>query len=146
MMNIFLDCEFNDYRGQLISIALVADDGQEFYEVLTPFDAGDSLTDWVLKHVIPVLNKEPIDKYSLQRNLTDFLSQYGEHINIICDWPDDIKYLCELLITSPGKMISISSFKMEVCREIDSKKSKVPHNALEDALALKIAYNIYSPT
>ncbi len=33
-MNIWIDCEFNEFGGDLISMALVADDGQEFYEVL----------------------------------------------------------------------------------------------------------------
>lgn len=33
-MRFFIDCEFNEFRGELISMALVAEDGREFYEVL----------------------------------------------------------------------------------------------------------------
>ena len=34
-MNLFLDCEFNGLGGELISMALVDEDGHSFYEVLT---------------------------------------------------------------------------------------------------------------
>ena len=34
-MNIYIDCEFNGFGGKLISMALCADDGREFYEVVS---------------------------------------------------------------------------------------------------------------
>ncbi len=33
-MNLFLDCEFNGFGGELISMALVDEHGLFFYEVL----------------------------------------------------------------------------------------------------------------
>ena len=33
-MRIFIDCEWNGYRGELISVALCSDGGHEFYETL----------------------------------------------------------------------------------------------------------------
>jgi len=33
-MRIYIDTEFNEFQGALISMALVAADGEEFYEVL----------------------------------------------------------------------------------------------------------------
>ena len=33
-MKLYIDCEFNGFKGHLMSMALVAEDGSEFYEVL----------------------------------------------------------------------------------------------------------------
>ncbi len=57
MARYYYDCEFiEDGRTiELISIAVVADDGREFFAVSTEFDPGRA-TAWVRKHV---LNKLP---------------------------------------------------------------------------------------
>lgn len=52
-MNLYIDCEFNGFGGQLISMALVAEDGTEFYEVVPLLE---EVTPWVAEHVMPVLN------------------------------------------------------------------------------------------
>lgn len=33
-MRIYVDCEFNGFGGELMSMALVAEDGREWYNVL----------------------------------------------------------------------------------------------------------------
>ena len=56
-MRYFLDTEFNGFGGELISIALVPEYGdQEFYAVL-PLPA--YLHPWVERHVIPYLGNVP---------------------------------------------------------------------------------------
>jgi hypothetical protein len=55
-MKLFLDCEFNGFGGELISMALVDENERYFYEVLPCIN----LTSWVLNNVIPILNKQAL--------------------------------------------------------------------------------------
>lgn len=131
MTRIYIDTEFNEFKGELISMALVAEDGKEFYEVLPCLYPGN----WVAQHVIPVLEKKPIDKNTFQAKLQQFLYQYDE-IHLIADWPEDIKHFCESLITGPGLCLNYPKITMEMRRDLSSNNSKVPHNALHDARAI----------
>lgn len=134
-MKIFIDTEFNEFGGQLISMALVAEDGNEFYEVLPCDNPGD----WVSKHVMPILNKEPISQHVFNIRLVNFLDQY-DTIELYADWPDDIKYFCQAVITGPGEMINLPYFTCTVDRKLSARDSKIPHNALEDARAIYESY------
>ncbi|NUS43628.1 MAG: polyadenylate-specific 3'-exoribonuclease AS [Mycobacteriaceae bacterium] len=55
-MRYFYDCEFieDGVTIDLVSIAVVAEDGREYYAVSTEFDA-DRAGPWVRKHVLPKL-------------------------------------------------------------------------------------------
>jgi hypothetical protein len=130
-MKIYIDTEFNEFKGDLISMALVAEDGSEFYEVLSCENPGD----WVAKNVMPILNKDPVPEHIFKMKLYGFLSEYNS-IHIIADWPDDIKHFCEAIITGAGMMMNIPSFSCEVRRDLSTANSKILHNALEDARAL----------
>jgi hypothetical protein len=144
-MKVTLDTEFNGFGGQLISIALVPETLDDiFYEVL-PCDNPDP---WVAKNVISVLNQELIHsdfslaKSVLQHRLENWFKHIQlqtDEIEIIADWPDDIRYFCELLITGPGYMIATPkklSFTMDRSLPETSIHSKIPHNAREDAIRL----------
>lgn len=134
-MRFFLDTEFNGYRGQLISLALVGDDGSEFYEVLRCRKPVDP---WVAQHVIPILGKFPVaDEAMLSRSLQAFLGRF-DRVHIVVDWPDDIKYFCEVLVVGPGKCISTPPLTFEIRHDLPStaETSELPHNALADARAL----------
>jgi hypothetical protein len=130
-MRIFIDTEFNDFRGELISMALVAEDGHDFYGVLECSNP----TPWVEKNVLPVLYQDPVPEYLFKAKLFEFLSWF-DHIHLVADWPEDIQHFCQAIITGPGEMMNIPSFTCEVRRDLDTNGSKVPHNALEDAKAL----------
>lgn len=132
-MKLWLDCEFNSYRGDLLSIALVDEKGFSFYKVL-PY-SHLAIDPWVQANVIPFLNAEPTDRLQVQLELQDFLEEYQE-IFVIADWPDDIKYFMELLITAPGERIDTPPLKMTVRRDIDVH-GIIPHNALSDAEAMR---------
>jgi hypothetical protein len=67
--------------------------------------------------------------------LFGFLNWF-DSIHLVADWPEDIKHFCEQVITGPGEMMNIPSFTCEVRRDLNTKNSKILHNALEDARAL----------
>lgn len=129
---LFLDCEFNSYKGELISMALVSANGHEWYEVIP---CEDIIDHWVADHVMPVLGKEPLkDKAELSKSLALFLSQFDQ-VNIIADWPEDIAYLCNAIVTGPGERIDTPALSFQIIR-IDAP-SRVPHNALSDAIGIR---------
>lgn len=128
-MKLFIDGEWDGYKGDLISFALVAEDGSEWYEVLD-CSAADS---WVIQNVIPKLNRYPKPLFELQNSLRDYLNQF-DSVHIIADWPEDIAHFCDLLIIGAGIRIDTPPLTMEVLR-VDSI-SENPHNALADAKGL----------
>lgn len=130
-MKIYIDCEFNEFKGELISMALVAEDGYEFYEVLECKNPGP----WVKQNVMPILNKDPVPDYIFKMKLFGYLNWF-DSIHLIADWPEDIKHFCEAVIVSPGEMMNIPSFSCEVRRDLNTNNSKLLHNALADARAL----------
>ena len=142
---IFIDTEFNGskldgYGGELISMALIEGDNK-FYEVIELKD--DIIIDpWVKENVMPVLNKNPISYIDFQGRLENFLCKlfYPYGFILVSDWPDDIRYFCDSLIINPGIAIDIYSFEMKVIFSLSSEFSKIPHNALEDAKAIKESF------
>ena len=141
-MKYYLDTEFNGFGGDLISVALVREDGASYY-------AFDSLIDgpvdpWVAENVIPILHNVPCaynicDSDMMALGIQDFFKGDKDPV-IITDWPDDVGYLCSLLITGPGKMIAVPGIKFEVHR-VDAYPTTLPnavqHNAWWDAMALR---------
>lgn len=139
----YLDCEFNGFGGELLSIALVSKDlNHEFYEVIEYPENELKYDSWVLKHVVPILNRKPKSKQKIQNKLSQFLLDNANelgYVTVIADWPDDIRYFCELLITGPGMSVSTPNITFVLDRKNlpdTSRYSKIPHNALEDARAL----------
>lgn len=131
-MRLFLDCEFNGFQGELISMALVSEDGREWYEVL---HCGNPIP-WVAENVIPILGKTPVPQSDFTKGLFRFLCQF-DSIHVVADWPEDISHFCKALITDPGKRIGTPPLTMEVVR-VDST-SDLPHNALADARGIRKA-------
>jgi hypothetical protein len=132
-MNLWIDTEFNEYHGALISMALVAEDGREWYGVRYCDDPGF----WVREHVMPHLCKEPQRDLMLRESLERFLRGF-DSVHIVSDWPGDIAHFCNFLEYAPGDRIGPDSMTFEVRRDLPdtAKTSAVPHNALEDARAL----------
>jgi hypothetical protein len=108
------------------------------------------LDKWVAKNVIPILWNIPSplpgvayqvkDKKEASQRLLDFFRMDDTLIYITSDWPDDIRYLCEELITGPGMMIGVPRIVFDMVR-VDAYptnvKGAVQHNAWWDAMALK---------
>lgn len=127
---LWIDCEFNEFRGELISMAIVDARGGYWYRSLGCENPGP----WVAEHVMPIIGIEPVSRAEMQRSLHAFLGRY-EAIHLVADWPEDIAHFCNILITGPGMRLSTPPLTMEVRRDLDSV-SKIPHNALADALAI----------
>ena len=144
-MKIFIDCEYNGMGGQLISMALVPMDEKlvPFYKELVIYEPIES---WVSENVIPHLSQfafdhtysPPCDRSQFQAHLMLYLNQFDK-IHLIADWPDDIKYFCDLLIIGPGARINTPELLIEIRRDLDSVSLK-PHHSLSDAVAIRNKY------
>lgn len=144
-MLYFLDTEFNEFGGDLISLALVCENGDELYLATYCERPGP----WVAENVIPIIFTEhampdyigPVDDFG--RRVAGFL-QRDKFPSIIADWPDDISYFCKAMITGPGQMVAIPRMQFNLLR-IDAYPTElqgaVQHNALWDARALKEAFH-----
>lgn len=152
-MRIWIDTEFNGFEGELISLALVDETGRSFYRYLPCAQP----VAWVAGNVLPVLGMHradglptsapfmhPRDFWSLHRMqfaLAQWLASYGA-VHLVADWPEDIAQFCRVLITGPGTRIETPALTMEVRRDLDAP-SLVPHNALEDARAMRAVHLAY---
>jgi hypothetical protein len=139
-MRFFLDTEFNGFGGKLMSMALVPenDSKPEFYVEL---EMNDQLDPWVRENVVPHLFQLPVTRQQFQLSFSRYLLniEYDEII-IVADWPDDIRYFCETMITGPGERIVMpTNIKFELNFSIEYE-SMVPHNALHDARAIRDFY------
>ena len=135
-MRVFIDCEFNSYKGQLISMALVAEDGREMY-CQVPIDRSE-IDPWVMENVVPVMSIDSDAKMvghsELPFEIESFLRHYTE-VGLIADWPDDARFFCEYLITGPGERVDTPPLTIEIIR--DDAESTMPHNALHDARGIR---------
>jgi len=139
----FLDTEYNGVGGALLSLALVPEDGDELYLTL---DITDPIVEWVDRHVVPYLDHVP-DRLSCPRlsrkDAAHALERYlhgDEEPLIVADWPEDIAQFCNLMITGPGDMVELRhlTFRLTPLSNFSTAaNSKVPHNALHDAMALR---------
>jgi hypothetical protein len=152
----FLDTEYNGWRGALLSLALVPEDGgQEFYVTV---DWSGPVQPWVEQNVVPYLDTVPdallSPRLSLEdasRELSAWLMQEQEaqifshgngrgQIEILADWPEDISQICNLLTIGPGLAVDMPPLVFRLVQLpgfSTAANSKVPHNALHDARALR---------
>jgi hypothetical protein len=132
MSNLWIDCEFNSGGGDLISLALVNEDGsREFYEVV---ECKQPIDPWVAEHVMPFLEKEALSHDEFQARLQKFLKQFPG-ISVYANHPADFKYFMQAVEFTQGKWMMIQPLTMILDDDISGKGSKVPHNALHDARA-----------
>ena len=142
-MIYFLDTEFNGFGGELMSLGLVRQDGESLYLVYT---RPVNMEDWVEKNVEPILYSVPegatvhdVSWAEGSQMIADFLRN-DRDITIITDWPDDIRYFCQAIITGPGMMVNLDNIAFRMVR-VDAYPTKlegaVQHNALWDAMSLK---------
>lgn len=145
-MRYFLDTEFNGFGGELISLALVPEYGDQDFYVSLPLPA--KIHSWVAQNVIPYLRFVPpgvdhqLNRVDAARHLEAYLASDPDP-RIVADWPDDLAYFCALLVTGPGEMINLNGLHLELVNGAGfsaAANSKTPHNALHDAHALKDFY------
>lgn len=142
-LRYFLDTEYNGWGGALLSLALVPDDGEELYLTLA-WDG--ELEDWVQRNVVPYLDmvspalaSPRLSRADAARTLAHYLAGDPDPL-IVADWPEDIAQLNMLLVTGPGIMAQVPGLRfqfMPLSGFSTAANSKVPHNALHDARALR---------
>lgn len=127
----------------LLSLALVPDHGEELYLTL---DWDGALEQWVERNVVPYLDMVPDSLVSPRMSRADAARLIAHYFAgdpdplIIADWPEDIALLNALLVTGPGVMVDVPSLKFQFVSLTGfstAANSKVPHNALHDARALR---------
>lgn len=144
-MLYFLDCEFNGFGGELISLALAAENSKELY-LARPREELErlSLHPWVAAHVMPLIDlpeatPEVLPRAQFSARLRQFLQGDPAPV-IIADWPEDISHFMQCLIVSPGQMILIPNLTLRLIHAPpwpDDFDAAVAHNALCDARALR---------
>ena len=142
-MRYFLDTEYNGWGGALLSLALVPDDGEELYVTL---DWTDKLEPWVERHVVPYLDTVPdalvsprLSRADAARSIAHYFAGDSDPL-IVADWPEDIALFNALLLTGPGTMVEVPPLTFQfvaLSGFSTAANSKVPHNALHDARALR---------
>ncbi len=142
-MRYFLDTEFNGFGGDLLSLALVPDQGDREFYVVLPLP--DALDPWVERHVVPYLSTVPdalylsADRVTAAHELAAYLSTDPDPL-VIADWPEDIALLCRLLLIDAREIVDVARISFEFRRTpgfSTARNSRVPHNALHDARALR---------
>ena len=153
---VYLDTEFTKFaRPQLISLALVAESGQEFYGESTDF-VRVQCCDFVVENVLPILHGGHIAASldDLRVKLVDWLATLSSPAEIISDFDGDIELLLKLLRISAkeigryniaaltaldGALVKSESFNRalnDYFTNVDSRR----HHALVDARALMSAH------
>lgn len=143
-MNVFIDTEFNGYQGQLISIALVAEDGNNWFYGVLPLPEPDKTDPWVAEHVIPKTSFRPQPLEKVRGDMVAWLGQF-EHVHLIADWPEDLTHFMHLLVTGPGFRIGPCRYTLEVDCRLGSTFSAIPHSALHDAFAIRKSWLALQP-
>jgi hypothetical protein len=142
-LRYFLDTEYNGWGGALLSLALVPDDGEELYITVQREGA---LEEWVIRNVVPYLDtvsesflSSPMSRADAARTVAHYLAGDPDPL-IVADWPEDIAQLSMLLVTGPGMMAEVPGLTFQflpLSGFSTAANSKVPHNALHDARALR---------
>ena len=142
-MRYFLDTEFNGFGGELMSLALVPEYGDQDYYVVIPI--ADAYHPWVEKHVVPYLESVPpmlynrLDRIAAAHDVAAYLAA-DRDVTIVADWPEDIALFCRLLLVSETEIVDVKQMRFEFRRTpgfSTARNSKVPLNALHDARALR---------
>jgi hypothetical protein len=138
-MRLYLDTEFNGHGGELISLALVADDGEMFYGI---YDIPANPHPWVAENVIPALGSLALSAFKSREEFVKDFCKFAYRYRgaeIVADWPADIEHMCRLLSfdgAANGWRVP-GTFTFRLIDRESAYNSEVPHNALHDACALR---------
>lgn len=133
MTRLFIDTEFNGFGGELISLAIVSEDGEQWYGVRS---IPEDVEPWVAENVIPVLHAEPIGREFFHASLRVFLEKF-DRPTVYADWYTD---LAHFFAAMAGKDHADSfSFPCTavLLEDAPTPASAIPHNALADARAIR---------
>ncbi len=159
-MLVFLDTEFTKLaRPDLISIALVSDDGREFYAERTDYYPEDC-SDFVRENVRPLLGRVP-DAACSRPELTDrvreWFRQLPERATVVYDYEWDWRLLAVTMLGRPHSKppggfaeqlyLDSSAITHPVFEKTLSAAYTLEwlpkHHALADARALRAGYQAW---
>lgn len=157
-LRYFIDCEFNSFGGEVISLAVAPEHGAPLYlalpqEELNALSESGKIDPWVADYVLPVLSANGLspkhmDKRKWGHELQRLL-RGDDDIVFVADWPEDIAHLMQVMMVAPGAMINLPAFQVEM-RRVDAYfinlVGAVRHNALWDALSLRNLYQCENGT
>jgi len=160
-MLIFLDTEFTKFnRPDLISIALVGEDGGEFYAERTDYYPEDC-NDFVKKTVLPLLGRVPdaaCTRPELTNRVREWFAKLPEPATVIFDYEWDWKLLAVAMLGRPhskppgdfAKQLFLGSYTIthpvfERAQNNTYTQDWPPHHALADARALMAGYRAWRP-
>jgi hypothetical protein len=137
---LYLDCEFNGFGGELISMALVAEDGREWYCLLPEPRVWDK---WVFEHVFQRLNYPAptaiaADREAFRASLRWFLGQF-DNPTIVADWYTDLVHFFSAFAGKDHSQSIDYPCRVELVTTVPKYAPEVPHNALSDARAIRDA-------
>ena len=154
-MKVFFDTEFTGLTSdpRLLSIGMVADDGQELYLELTDGWTDAMCAPWTRQHVLPMLGTgERLTRREAGRRIGDWLASLPVPPTVLGDTDWDTILLTQLLEESK---LPKGSFKVELLKFSSKEQAKsfesakqryfelkqaVPHHALTDAHAFLAAW------
>lgn len=139
-VKLYVDCEFNGFGGDLISMALVGEDGREWYAVLPEPRIWDK---WCFEHVLPMISAEKPTIYANSReefrlSLRHFLEQY-DNPTIVADWYVDLVHFFSAFGGRDHSESMPVACRAELVLDLPELEPAFPHNALSDARAIAAA-------
>ncbi|MGV8864229.1 MAG: hypothetical protein ACOH2T_24070 [Pseudomonas sp.] len=153
-MKLFLDCEFTQLNKdtKLISLALVALTGEEFYVELSDTYTIHDCSDFVIQNVLPQLDVCALGKpfTEAQALLWRFLGSFDMELEICSDAPEwDWDFFCDLAYVKnrwPANVVNRATNLVEVFSQLSTddlnglELPQLPHHALLDARILASMY------
>ncbi|WP_411958976.1 hypothetical protein ACK56M_20985 [Pseudomonas sp. s4] len=149
-MRLFLDCEFTELSQQakLISLALVAEDGREFYVEVIDAWREEDCSEFVKEIVLPQLwgGEYAMPIIEARSALLRFLAKYDVELEVVTDAPVyDWELFCELAYDAGRWPQNVRNSPIDATTlPPTTDGEELPHHALLDARI--IAGMFSSPT
>lgn len=150
-MRLFLDCEFTQLSAsaKLISLALVAEDGREFYVELLDTWREAECSDFVVEIVLPQLwgGSYALPIIGARSALLEFLASFEQALEIVTDAPQyDWELFCELAYADGKWPRNVGIYPTDATTlDAISDGIPLPHHALLDARIIASMFARGSP-
>jgi hypothetical protein len=147
-MWLFLDCEFTQLSAaaKLISLALVAENGREFYVELLDTWREEDCSEFVVEIVLPQLwgGSDALPTIEARSALLEFLASFDEVLEIVTDAPQyDWELFCQLVYGGGKWPRNVQNYPTDATTlDATSDGAPLPHHALFDA---RIIASMFAP-
>lgn len=151
-MKVFLDTEFsslNEAEAQLISLALVAEDGREFYAEVPPETYRQTCSSFVLEIVLPILwgGQYEMPLSEMARSLRAWLAEF-DFVELATDAPARDFRCLRVALDEVGqgwpRNVATGAMLFEPPEAVIAAYFREPgrfqHHALHDARVMRLAW------